>query len=141
MSELKTVDQIETSYSKSQIYWRINKLVESGLIDPPERGERNEYLFSPRQSRILRKLSELEEEHDTVKEAIGELEKEGLEPETEGDILERVEKLEGRIDILEDKVKVLENKLSVQDDRLQQFRDRWRNQFKEGAKKVKDLFG
>lgn len=141
MSELKTVDQIDTDYSKSQIYWRINKLVESGLIDPPERGERNEYLLSPNQSKVLRRLSELEEEHDTVKDAIGELEKGGLEPETEGNILERVEKLEGRIDILEEKVEVLENELSVQNDRLQQFRERWRNQLREGAKRVKDLFG
>lgn len=141
MSELKTVDQIDTDYSKSQIYWRINKLVESGLIDPPERGERNEYLLSPNQSKVLRRLSELEEEHDTVKDAIGELEKGGLEPETEGNILERVEKLEDRIDILEEKVEVLENELSVQNDRLQQFRERWRNQLREGAKRVKDLFG
>lgn len=141
MSKLKTVDQIDTDYSKSQIYWRINKLVESGLIDPPERGERNEYLLSPNQTKVLRRLSELEEEHDTVKDAIGELEKGGFEPETEGNILERVEKLEGRIDILEEKVEVLENELSVQNDRIEQFRDRWRNQLREGAKRVKDLFG
>lgn len=141
MSELKTVDQIDTNYSKSQLYWRINKLVDSGLIDPPERGERNEYLLDSEQTGILQKLYELEEEHDTVKEAIGELEKGKIEPEAEGDILERVEQLEHRTAALEDKVETLENLLSTQNDRLQEFRKRWKNQLQEGAKKVKDLFG
>ncbi|MBS3787915.1 hypothetical protein KGY79_06930 [Candidatus Bipolaricaulota bacterium] len=141
MSELKTVDQIDTNYSKSQLYWRINKLVDSGLIDPPERGERNEYLLNSEQTRILQKLYELEEEHDTVKEAIGKLEKERIEPEVEGDIRERVEQLEHRTAALEEKVETLENLLSAQNDRLQEFRERWKNQLREGAKKVKDLFG
>lgn len=141
MSELKTVDQVETSYSRSQIYWRINKLVESELIDPPERGERNEYLLNPEQTRILQRLSQLEKEHDTVKGAIEALDREKREPNNKGDIREKIENLEQRTDALEDKVKFLENKLSVQDDRLQQFRERWKNQLKEGAKKVKDLFG
>lgn len=141
MTELKTIDRIETNYSKSQIYWRINKLVESGLIDPPERGERNEYLLSPEQAKILQVLSELEEEHDTVKGAIAELEKERLEPQIDKNIREKVDKLENRTDTLEDKVEFLENELSVQGDRLQQFRERWKNQLREGAKRVKDLFG
>ncbi|MEF8916066.1 MAG: hypothetical protein V5A77_00055 [Candidatus Bipolaricaulota bacterium] len=141
MGELKTVDEIGTSYSKSQIYWRINKLVESGLMDPPERGERNEYLLNPEQSGILKKLSEVEENHDTVKEAIGNLKEEKLEVGPDQELLDRVEELEERVVVLEDKVKALERGLTVQDDRQQKCRDRWKNQLKEGAKKVKDLFG
>ncbi len=141
MGKLKTVDQIDISYSKSQIYWRINKLLESGMMDPPERGERNQYLLGPKEVKMLQKLSELEEEYDTVKEAIEELEQETIEPEADEDIRERVEKLEHRTDVLENKVEEIENKLSIQSDRLQQFRRRWKNQLREGAKKVKDLFG
>ncbi|MCF7890223.1 hypothetical protein K9M78_03285 [Candidatus Bipolaricaulota bacterium] len=141
MSELKTVDEIDTAYSKSQIYWRINKLVESGLMEPPERGKRNEYLLGPEQLRILQRLSEVEENHDTVAEAINGLEEEEFAEAPNKELLERVEKLEERTDALKDKVEVLENKLSVQNDRLQQFRERWKNQLREGAKRVKDLFG
>ncbi len=141
MSELKTVDEIDTSYSKSQIYWRIDKLVESGLMEPPERGDRNEYLLSPEQSEILKSLSEVEKNHDTVKEAIDKLEEEKLEEGPDQELLDRLEDLEERVVVLEDKVKALERGLTVQDDRLQQFRERWKNQLKEGAKKVKDLFG
>jgi len=141
MNDLKTVDQIDTAYSKSQIYWRINKLVESGVMDPPKRGERNQYLLGPEKIRILQKLSKIEEEYDTVKEAIEELKKEGLELEKEEDIQKRVENLEDRTDTLEEKVATLEDKLSVQNERIQRFRGRWARQLKEGAKKVKDLFG
>jgi len=141
MSESKTVDEIDTSYSKSQIYWRINKLVESGIMDPPERGDRNQYLLDSGEIRILRRLSELEESQDTVREAIEELEQEKLREVSKEELRDRVEELEARTDTLESKVQLIEEELSVQSDRLKHFRKRWTKQLQEGAKKIKDMFG
>ncbi len=148
MSELKTVDEIEVGYSKSQIYWRVKKLVESGLMEPPERGERNQYLFGPRHVRILQKLAESEEEYDTVQEAISEINFEEVGEATDEEIgksidslKDRIRALEKRIAEVEEKTDSLENRLSVQNDRLQKFRERWRDQLKGGVDKLKDLFG
>ncbi|MFP4136528.1 MAG: hypothetical protein ACOC9A_01160 [Candidatus Bipolaricaulota bacterium] len=144
MPELKTIKELEVDYSKSQIYWRLEKLVESGVIDSPKRGERNQYLFGPREVKALKRLAELEESQDTVKEAVAALKDEGLEEETEREVEgqdERVEELKDRIKELEEKVITLEEKLAIQDDRIQKFRNRWSDQLKGGMEKLKDLFG
>ncbi|MFB6291382.1 MAG: hypothetical protein ABEJ25_06615 [Candidatus Bipolaricaulia bacterium] len=141
MSELKTVDDLELDYSKSQLYWRINKLVESDVMNPPERGQRNQYLLTPEDVELLKKLSEAEKSKATVKKAIAELKKEDPTEDYNQELPRRVAELEERTSSLEEKVEMLETKLSLQDDRLQKFRDRWTQQLKEGAKKVKDLFG
>jgi len=139
MSEFKTVKEIETEYSNSQIYWRIDKLVESGLMDPPERGERNQYLLGPDDLRLLRDLAELEGGDDTVKEAIEKLkEKSGRRAETgEG---ERVKELEKRVSELENRVASLEEQLLPSGDRTKKFRENWREQLRGSVEKFKDLF-
>lgn len=98
--------------------------MESGIMEPPERGDRNEYLLDPEQSGILKRLAEVEENHDIVKEAIGKLEEKELSKRSAQELRERVETLEARTDVLEGKVKNLEDRLSVQNDRLQQYRER-----------------
>lgn len=144
MGELKTVKEIDVDYSKSQIYWRVDKLVESGMMDPLERGDRNQYLFSPEDVRILQRLAELEEDHDTVQKAIAALKEEGSEgksQEKEGITEQTTEELRNRIKELEETVELLEEKLALQDDRIQKFRNRWSDQLKDGVDKIKDLFG
>ncbi len=149
MSEPKTVEELEVGYSKSQIYWRIKKLVESDLMEPLERGERNQYLFEPEDENILQKLAELEDKHDTVQEAIAELEVEGVEEEsTQEELQNRIKELERKteemaekIEVLEGKTEILENELTSQNDRLEQFSKRWKDQLRGGVEKVKDLFG
>ena len=141
MSNPKTVDEIELSYSKSQVYWRINKLVESGLMDPPKRGERNQYLLDSEDVTLLKTLGEIEDQYDSVKEAIAGLEEKSREKVTGEVLRDRISELEERIDVLENRVDFLESRVSVEGDRLQKFKDKWSDQLKEGAKKVKDLFG
>lgn len=125
MSELKTLSEIKTDYSKSQIYSRIEKLVERELIDPPERGERNQYLLSPNDVKTLQHLEELEENHDTIEAAITKLEEERITEEAREE---------------ENKPGVLENKQLTGEDRLQKFHQRWTNQLKEGIDKIRKLF-
>jgi len=125
MSEQKSLSEIETSYSKSQIYSRIEKLVESGLMDTPERGKRNQYLLSPDDVKTLQLLEGLEENHDTIEAAIGKLEEEVT---TEEDREE------------ENEPGTLKNKQLTGEDRLQKFHQRWTNQLKEGINKIKELF-
>lgn len=149
MAELKTVKEIDVDYSKSQIYWRVEKLIESGAMDPLERGDRNQYLFSQEDVRKLQKLAKLEDEHDTVQEAVTALKEEGLEKKeskeedtsTKSIDEETVEKLRERIDELEETVELLEEKLALQEDRIQKFRNRWSDQLKDGVERIKDLFG
>ena len=149
MSQSKTVDELEVKYSKSQIYWRIKKLVENGLIEPLERGERNQYLFEPEDEEVLQQLAELEDEHDTVQEAIAELEIENFEEESAREELrsriealeEKTEEMAEKIEVLEGKTEILENELTSQNDRLEQFSKRWKDQLKGGVEKFKDLFG
>jgi len=139
MSEFKTVKEIETDYSDSQIYWRIDKLVESGLMDPPERGERNQYLLGPDDLRLLRDLAELEGENDTVKEAIGKL-KEKSERRTKTGEGERVKKLEKRVGEVESRLASLEEQFLSSDDRTKKFRENWREQLRGSFEKFRDLF-
>lgn len=139
MTDLKTVKEVEIDYSDSQIYWRIDKLVESGLMDPPERGERNQYLLSPDDVGLLRDLAELEGDQDTVKEAIGKL-KEKSEQEEETGESERVKDLEKRVQKLENRVESLEDRLLSKGDRTEKFKENWREQLRGSFEKVKDLF-
>ena len=139
MSEFKTVKEVETDYSDSQIYWRIDKLVESGLMDPPERGERNQYLLGPDDLKLIRDLAELEEEDDTVKEAIEKLEKKSEERAHTGES-ERVKELEKKVGELESRVATLEDQLLTSSDRTKKFRENWREQLRGSVEKVKDLF-
>ena len=141
MTDMKTVDEIEISYSKSQIYWRIKKLVEKELMASPERGERNQYLLGPEDVKLLQKLEDIEKRRESLKDAIQELEdQEPLEETNEGP-REKIESLEKRIDKLEKKVKKIEDKLATQEDTLQRVREGWRSQLKGGVEKVKKLFG
>lgn len=139
MSEFKTVKEVKTDYSDSQIYWRIDKLVESGLMDPPERGERNQYLLDQDDLRLLRDLAELEGENDTVKEAIEKL-KEKSEKQVQTGDSERVKELEKRVEELESRVASLEEQLLASNERTEKFRENWREQLKGSFEKVKDLF-
>ncbi len=139
MTDFKTVKEVEIDYSNSQIYWRIDKLVESGLMGPPERGERNQYLLSPDDVRLLRDLAELEGDEDTVKEAIGKL-KERSEREEETGESEKVKELEERVGELENRVASLEDQLLSSGDRTKKFRENWREQLRGSVEKVKDLF-
>ncbi len=140
MSELKTVDEVEVGYNKSQIYWRISKLVESGIMEPPQRGDRNQYLLDSGEVKLLRRLAELEASQDTVKEAIEQLEGEGLDDVTEGELRERVAKLEDRIGALEDRLNTLETTLADHGERIQKFVERRGNQLRGGMEKIRDLF-
>ncbi len=139
MSEFKTVKEVETDYSDSQIYWRIDKLVESGLMDPPERGERNQYLLGPDDLKLIRDLAELEGEDDTVKEAIEKLEEKSEERTHTGES-ERVKELEKKVGELESRVATLEDQLLSSSDRTKKFRENWREQLRGSVEKVKDLF-
>lgn len=125
MSEQKSLSEIETNYSKSQIYSRIEKLVESGLMDTPERGKRNQYLLSADDVKTLQLLEELEENHDTIEAAIAKLEEE--------EVTEEAREEENEPGILEDKQLTGEN-------RLQKFHQRWANQLKDGINKIRELF-
>ena len=124
MSEQKSLSEIETSYSKSQIYSRIEKLVESGLMDTPERGKRNQYLLSANDVKTLQLLEELEENHDTIEAAIAKLEEEVTE--------------EARDE--ENEPRILEDKQLTGEDRLQKFHQRWANQLKDGINRIRELF-
>ena len=139
MSEFKTVKEVEIDYSNSQIYWRIDKLVESGLMDPPERGERNQYLLGPDDLRLLRDLAKLEGEQDTVKEAIEKLKKESKK-KTETGESEKVGELESRIQELENRVKLLEDQLLSKGERTEKFKENWREQLRGSLESLKDLF-
>ena len=139
MSEFKTVKEVETDYSDSQIYWRIDKLVESGLMDPPERGERNQYLLGPDDLKLIRDLAELEGKDDTVKEAIEKLEEKSEERAHTGES-ERVKELEKKVGELESRVATLEDQLLSSSDRTKKFRENWREQLRGSVEKVKDLF-
>lgn len=133
MSGPKTVDEIETSYSKSQVYWRIKKLVESGVMDPPQRGDRNQFLLTQEDIRLLQKLAELEERHNTVEDAIARLEEVGVKEGTD-------EKLRDRVENLEKKTQILENELAAQKDRLRHPGRKWVDKLKEGVNEVISWF-
>src|SRR6056297_509160 len=77
---LKTVDKLEIGYSKYQLYRRIDRLEDSGLIDP-ERGGRNQILLKPEDIRVLRRLAELEDNYNNIQSAVLELENEILREE------------------------------------------------------------
>jgi DNA-binding transcriptional MerR regulator len=139
MSEFKTVKEVETDYSNSQIYWRIDKLVESGLMDPPERGERNQYLLDSNDLRLLKDLAELEMEDDTVKEAIEKLkEEEGRK--TERVQSENVKELENKVQELENRVELLEDQLLSKGERTKKFKENWREQLRGSLESLKDMF-
>jgi len=125
MSEQKSLSEIETSYSKSQIYSRIEKLVESGLMDTPERGKRNQYLLSPDDVKTLQLLEGLEENHDTIEAAIAKLEEEEVTEEAREE---------------ENESGILEDQQLTEEDRLQKFHQRWANQLKDGINKIRELF-
>ncbi|MBS3740009.1 hypothetical protein KGY47_01395 [Candidatus Bipolaricaulota bacterium] len=129
MGEPKTVDEIDTDYSKSQVYWRVKKLVENGLMDPPQRGDRNQYLLTQKDVRLLQELAQLEESHDTVEDAIEQLEK----VREQGGI---DEKLKQRVEKLENKTQILENELAAQKDRLKHPGRKWIDRLKQGFKKA-----
>ena len=129
MGEQKTVDEIDTDYSKSQVYWRVKKLVENGLMDPPQRGDRNQYLLTQKDVRLLQELAQLEESHDTVEDAIEQLEK----VREQGGI---DEKLKQRVEKLENKTQILENELAAQKDRLKHPGRKWIDRLKQGFKKA-----
>lgn len=129
MGEPKTVDEIETDYSKTQVYWRIKKLVENGLMDPPQRGDRNQYLLTQKEVRLLQRLAQLEKSNNTVEAAIEQLEKVGVQKRIDEELRQRVEKLEN-------KVQVLENELAAQKDRLKHPGRKWVDRLKEGFKKA-----
>lgn len=125
MSEQKSLSEIETNYSKSQIYSRIEKLVESGLMDTPERGKRNQYLLSADDVKTLQLLEKLEENHDTIEAAIAKLEEEEVTEEAREE---------------ENEPGILEDKQLTGEDRLQKFHQRWANQLKDGINKIRELF-
>ncbi|MFW6111616.1 MAG: hypothetical protein ACOC7Z_01210 [Candidatus Bipolaricaulota bacterium] len=129
MGEAKTVDEIETDYSKSQVYWRVKKLVENGLMDPPQRGDRNQYLLTQKDVMLLQKLAKLEESHDTVEDAIEQLEKVRKQRGIDEELKQRVEKLEN-------KTQILENELAAQKDRLKHPGRKWIDRLKQGFKKA-----
>jgi len=131
MSELKTVDQIELDYSKSQIYRRIEMLVENGLMNPPKRGKHNQYLLSKEDVNLLEELKCLEEEHDTLTEAVANLESGATEADTKEEVKERVERLEK-------KTQVLEDELAAQKDRINHPGLRWADRLRKGVKRVFD---
>lgn len=125
MSEQKSLSEIETNYSKSQIYSRIEKLVESELMDTPERGKRNQYLLSADDVKTLQLLEKLEENHDTIEAAIAKLEEEEVTEEAREE---------------ENEPGILEDKQLTGEDRLQKFHQRWANQLKDGINKIRELF-
>lgn len=129
MGEPKTVEEIETGYSKSQVYWRIKKLVENGLMDPPRRGDRNQYLLTQKDVRLLQRLAQLEKSNDTVEGAIEQLEKVEVQKGVDEELKRRVEKLEN-------KTQVLENELAAQKDRLKHPGRKWIDKIKQGFKKA-----
>lgn len=140
MSELKSLDEIEIGYSKSQMYWRVKKLVEGELIEPPKRGKRNQYLLGEDEVETLKRLAKLEKEHDTVREAIAKLRSVPKTDQSHEGSKDKVEKLENRISDLEEEVEVLNQSLADQKAELKGLRERWKEQFRGSIERVKDLF-
>lgn len=134
MGAPKTVDEIEIDYSKSQVYWRIKKLIENGLMAPPRRGDRNQYLLTQKDVRLLQRLAQLEKSTDTVEDAVEQLEKVGVQKGIDEELKQRVEKLEN-------KTQVLENELAAQKDRLKHPGRKWVDRLREGFKKALNWLG
>jgi sugar-specific transcriptional regulator TrmB len=124
MNELKTVEDLEIGYSKTQIYRRIKSLVENDLIDP-QRGSRNQYLLSPEDVEVLHRLAELEDGYKGVKSAIVQLEN---------------EQLREKVNELEDKNETLQNEIVARNNIIQRLRGKWVKRVKEGFKGVLSWF-
>ena len=124
MKNYKTMQELDLDYSKSQLYRRVDKLVDEGLIDP-ERGSRNQYLFTPEDVEVLRRLADLEERYDGIKTAIVQLENEQLREE---------------IDELEGKKETLENELVARNNIIKRIRKDWRDKVRDSFRTVVDWF-
>jgi len=111
---LKTVDKLEIGYSKYQLYRRIDRLEDSGLIDP-ERGGRNQILLKPEDIRVLRRLAELEDNYNNIQSAVLELENEILREE---------------VSKLEDKNESLQYELVARTNIIQSLRGKWWDKLK-----------
>lgn len=106
MSKYKTVDDLDLSYSKSQLYRRIKRLIGQEIISP-KRGARGQYLLDPGEVNLLKRLRELEDSYKGVESAITQLEN---------------EQLKARVNELEDKNETLQNELVVRDNVIQRLR-------------------
>lgn len=124
MKNYKTMQELDLGYSKSQLYRRVDKLVDEGLIDP-ERGSRNQFLFPPEDVEVLRRLADLEERYDGIKTAIVQLENEQLREE---------------IDELEGKKETLENELVARNNIIKRIRKDWREKIRDSFRTVVDWF-
>lgn len=107
--KLKTIEQLEIDFSKYQLYRRIERLQESGLIDP-ERGGRNQILLSSHDITVLQRLAELEEGSRNVQSAILQLENEQLQNENER---------------LQDKNQQLQNEIVARNNVIQRLTTNW----------------
>lgn len=109
MDNLKTVKDLEIGYSKPQLYRRIKRLIDNGLMDP-ERGSRGQYLLNSQEIEILERLNELEDNYKGVESAIVQLEN---------------ERLKERVNELEDKNESLQNEIVARNNVIQRLRGSW----------------
>ena len=114
MSKYKTVDDIDLSYSKPQLYRRIKRLIGQDIISP-KRGARGQYLLSPGEVNLLRRLSELEDSY-SVGSAIVQLEN---------------EQLRQKVNELEDRNETLENEIVARNNIIQRLRGQWFDRIKQ----------
>lgn len=124
MSKYKTVEDLDLSYSKSQLYRRIKRLIGQNIISP-KRGARGQYLLSPGEINLLRRLRELEDSYKGVESAIVQLEN---------------EQLRERVNQLENKNQSLKNELVARNNIIQRLRGQWFDRLREGLKGVISWF-
>jgi len=114
MSKYKTVEDLDISYSKSQLYRRIKRLIGQDIISP-KRGARGQYLLAPGEVNLLHRLSELEDSYKGVESAVVQLEN---------------EQLRQKVNELKDKNKTLQNEIVARTNIIQSLRGKWWDKLK-----------
>lgn len=109
---MKTVKDIlpTLGYSKYQLYRRIEKLEDAGLIKP-DRGDRNEILLTDSQVNIIELLEKLEE-NKSISSAITQLENEQLKMENQ-QLREKTQRLSHEIEVRDNIIKRLRGTIFV----------------------------
>lgn len=75
--DLKTIEELNTGYSKHQLYRRVKTLKERELIEV-KRGGRNQILLNPQAERVLQRLVKLEDNHSNLQSSLVALDNELL---------------------------------------------------------------
>lgn len=119
-----SLSDLDLEYSKYQLYRRVERLENEGLIDP-DRGDRNKYLFSNHDVSVLNSLAEKEKGGASVRSAITEIKNERLREENEE---------------LQEKTRRLENEIQARNNIIKRLRGTIFVKFRNGAQKIVDFF-